>query len=200
MTKGVVTKMYEKYSIPTDPDYGMLLQSRYGTYLRHRCVLHHTKGVHKGDVLDLGCGTGLILDSMAGERIKPNSYVGVDMFPFVEPNMRKKAKAHGVKKCEFILKPEEVPFEELSLDGPFTVVLCIGVVSSGRYTSLWRLRNLISFMQRYAPHGAVTMLRQYADAVWEEGWVRFDGQDVADAVAKFGAKVLHTEREAIVIW
>ncbi len=59
-------------------DYFALNQGEYGTNLRHAAAaLERVEGL-TGNVLDLGCGTGLFLDKMIEQGIRPEYYLGMD--------------------------------------------------------------------------------------------------------------------------
>jgi SAM-dependent methyltransferase len=58
-----------------DPDFDGLDQGKFSTNLRHEKALSVWKG---GSLLDIGCGTGLILEKL---NPLPDEYFGVDIIP-----------------------------------------------------------------------------------------------------------------------
>jgi SAM-dependent methyltransferase len=62
-----------------DPDYDQLQQGRLMT--RHRHQFAATVVRSGARILDIGCGTALILDTLVAQGRTPAAYYGVDLFP-----------------------------------------------------------------------------------------------------------------------
>jgi len=80
----------------------------------------------EGDVLDLGCGTGAVLEGLLARGARPGSYLGVDLSPAMLARARAKlGLVPGVRLQRLDLRREPLPA------GPFDVVV-----------SAWALEHL----------------------------------------------------------
>ena len=77
-----------------DPDYDQLQQGRLMT--RHRHQFAATVVRPGARILDIGCGTGLILDTLVAQGRTPAAYYGVDLFPERLPLVAERLARYGL--------------------------------------------------------------------------------------------------------
>lgn len=91
-----------------------ILYSKYGK-ISCQDIFDHLKGKAFESLLDIGCGTGFLIDMLAKEH--PAKYVGLDL----SPEMVKQASDKEIPSATFVEgRSDELPFE----DNSFDVVTC----------------------------------------------------------------------------
>jgi len=171
---GVVTRFYrEKAAEGGDPDFDALDQGPERTKLRHEFVVDRVV-LPGAKVLDLGCGTALVLDTMAEMDRLPGYYLGVDLNSTLVGPVSRRLDEHGVIG-EFTCKPEGTRFEDMSIGSfMFDVVLCVGVVGHQGYHTYAHMRSLFHWMVTRATRGVITMQSPYGEVLGHHNQVKYD--------------------------
>jgi len=111
-------------------------------------ILEELKKIEFNDLLDVGCGTGPMIELLT-EEYPDRHYVGMDL----TPKMIEVANAKGLKNAEFIVgDSEDMPFENESFD----VLICAN--SFHHYPDPQKFFNEVKRVLR--PNG-VLVLRDY---------------------------------------
>ena len=192
-------RLAEAAALPSkEADYHALEQGEYGTNLRHKAVLDCTPGLG-GKVLDLGCGTGLLLDKMAERGKKPTRYYGVDaMQERCEPLMAR-LTALGINGT-FTAKPWDIRFEDMQFPH-MDAALLVGVMGFWGYHTQRHVRSIHRFMTRKASHGCITFpMIWHPEQMGDLYLRRWDVDDVKDLLYLSNNQVVVLEREFIVWW
>ena len=184
---------------PSEVDYHAIDQGRYGTTLRHRAVLDAVRGIDGGHVLDLGCGTGLLLDAMIERGDRPSWYIGVDGIAERQFMVRQRLVKHDVKGT-FIWKEMSKRFEDVSF--PYVdVVLCVGVMGYWGYHTQRHVKSMFAKMERLGDHGAMTFPMIYGpNNMSGDYYRRWDVSDVTDLLKIPENQVVILEREVVIYW
>ena len=182
---------------PREADYLALSQGEYGTRLRHSAVLDVVKNLDC-HVIDLGCGTGLILDAMVERGVKPLLYQGYDGMADLATHVLARLSKHRVEG-EFHLKPMETRFEDLSYS-LVDAALLVGVMGFHGYHTLLQARSIYQKMERTAQHGAITFPMIYDNEMGGPGYRRFDIDEVQSALHLPEKNIVKLEREFVIYW
>lgn len=135
MSKPFITEYYEEQIAAADAnkypdqtwDQTAMSQSAYGSHLMHTS-LPKVVDLHRKVVLDLGCGTGSMYETLAKERgVLPKLVVGVDLMPKFGEKFLERAEALGFDAL-FREKPQQESFLNQHYGTDFDVVLMIGIV------------------------------------------------------------------------
>lgn len=181
-----------------EADYHALEQGKFGTDIRHAAVLKHVKGLN-GSIVDLGCGTGLLLQAMAEAKVKPGHYMGVDSQPERKAPLMERLAALGIPG-EFMLKGWEVPFEVLDLPRS-SACLMVGVMGFWGYHTQRHVKSAFDFMTKVGRHGCITFpmiwdSQQMGD-LYLRRWATTDVQDLLNLPDE---QVVALEREFLIWW
>lgn len=174
---------YEKHRRPNDPHgYHALLDE-----LESELVERHGKGL---DVLECGCGTGLLLERFAGFA---RSAKGIDL----SPRMLEKARERGLDVCEGSVT--ELPFEDASFDVTCSFKVLAHVPQIGKalaemarvtrpggiiLAEFYNPLSLRSLAKRALPAGKISEGRRESDV-----YTRFDPPWVIPRILPPGAKL-----------
>lgn len=158
MTKSVEA-LYRDYlqragDDPDAADYLALHQGREGTSRRHSEVLK-VLTFEGARMLDIACGTGLLLDEIVRRGQRPGYYLGVDLLPEREPHVKARLEKYGIKG-EFRANPPGVELQDVIV-GEFDVAVAIGLCGFEGFARPDEIKDLILLMQKHAPHGGVTV-------------------------------------------
>ena len=134
-------------------DYLALDQGEYGTALRHAAVLDVVKGLD-GNVLDLGCGTGMILDGIVARGLRPAYYLGMDGLADRRQPVLDRLQRYGIEG-RFQHTPMAIRFEDVMM--PYVdAVLFVGVMGYWGYHSQRHVRSIHDKLRRIGKHGCIT--------------------------------------------
>lgn len=159
-------------------DYAELDQGVVGTRNRHRKVVDLLGAyIKKGVLLDYGCGTGLLLDSLIEMDCKPDYYIAVDFLPEREEHVMKRAKKYGVT-TKFICG------EILHTAFPADVALAIGIAGPPPFAGVFRVAGLVGHMRSTAPRGMITAPMPWREHYGTARQMFFDPLDI-DAALKY---------------
>jgi hypothetical protein len=185
-------------STPTEEaDYLVLDQSRYGTGLRHDAVVHNLCGLG-GVVVDLGCGTGLLLERIVQAEFRPTFHLGVDGLPEREVPLalrRQRLRIPG----SFWFKPSEAPFWDLDVHG-YTTAMAIGIAGYPGLDTGPAITRLVGWMRDAAHYGAISFPIIYPDIAPSPYLTRWKADDLCSLPGLGGASMIKLEREVVVIW
>lgn len=181
-----------------DLDTEGLDQTQIGAMSRYQGVCDVLNEHFQGSVLvDLGCGTGALLDFLALRSWLPKKYIGVDMFENRSDHVMSRGHTHRVD-AEFVFKPPEMRFEDWG-DGPRgDIGVMIGVIGLWDYSRYLDLKAVHRWMLQRYRHGAITVPTRYdaflghPDAAW------FDFQDLQYFLQ--WQKVVEIHRHLVVYW
>ena len=183
---------------PSEADYHALDQSEYGTKLRHEAVVNNVPKLD-GHVLDLGCGTGLILEKMIEKGKKPAYYHGVDGMPEREKPLYARLQRLGVRGV-FEHKPWDESFEELPLPR-CDAALFVGVMGYCGYHTNRSAKAIRNQMMRAAVHGAITFPMIWGPSEMGGGYLRrWDPTDILDLYGPLTNNIVTLEREFVIYW
>lgn len=183
---------------PVEADYHALEQGVYGTDIRHRAVLEAVP--LGGSVLDLGCGTGLILDKIAGAGVKPQTYVGVDGMVERQPAVLERLARYGIPG-EFRHKPMDIRFEDTTGLPYVTTVLFVGIMGFSGYHTQRHVSSIHSFLTGISLHGCITFpMIWHANQMGDLYLRRWDVTDVQDLLGLDQKDIFVLEREFLIRW
>jgi SAM-dependent methyltransferase len=179
-------------------DYFALNQGEYGTHLRHTAVLDCVEGLD-GNVLDLGCGTGLFLDKMIEQGIRPKYYLGMDGMPERHDPVSERLARHGVQG-RFQEKPWNARFEDVMM--PYVdAVLFVGMMGYWGYHSQRHVVSIHNKLKRVSKHGCVTFPMIYDPNSMGDSYLRrWEVNDVKDLLQLGTDNIKIIEREFVIYW
>ena len=181
-----------------EADYHALEQGEYGTNLRHAAVIKHTRGL-SGRVLDLGCGTGLLLDKMSRANIKPAQYFGVDSSEDRREPLTTRFEKLGIDG-RFLGKPWDMRFEDMELPS-MDCALLVGVMGFWGYHTQRHVKSIHGYMHQKASHGCITF-----PMIWDSQQMgdlylrRWEPTDVLDLLGLKSSSCITLEREFLIVW
>lgn len=183
-------------------DYDALEQGPDGTMLRHRAVVAKLgQWIGQGPMLDLGCGTGLLLDSLQELCVLPKSYTGVDFIQrddFFERARRVKIDTTFVRDdvrhfTESVRTPQE-----------YTTVIAAGLVGMVPFQSLMKIKDLVHSMRWAGQHGIITIPSQHEGFLGCAEQAHFAMEDARAIFAWYGMADMryeqHSPKEFIFWW
>lgn len=158
MTKSV-DALYRDYlnradGDPSEADYLALHQGREGTSRRHQEVLK-VLDFQNAAVLDIACGTGLILDEIVEAGQRPSLYIGTDLLPERMNHISQRLGKYGIPGG-FYATPPGVSVTDV-IDMKFDVAIAVGLCGFEGFATPIEIEQLIRTMQLYAPSGCVTV-------------------------------------------
>lgn len=187
----------------SDPDYDGLHQGRDGTKLRHDNVIAVLRD--HGDLygiktlVDFGCGTALLLQSMSDHGHLPERYIGIDFLEERYSHVMNRANALDVK-ADFIVGENiaAVPSEVFNQVG--AAVVAIGIMGYPGLQSLRSIREFVTQLRSCFRHGVITVPRHMPERLGEAEMARYDSDDVAEALGRraFSYREIHTD--TLVFW
>lgn len=174
-------------------DYTSLAQSPDTTRARHLFALSM---MQQDDlVMDVGCGTGLLLHSMRSMGLQPSHYRGLDMFEEVIEIARKRADAMHLASTFVHVKgslTHEIEARRADM------VFCLGVMGYGDgsgdpddFTTPHRVGTVLKILRSNSLRGAVSLPLAAPPAKDEDGFHRFTVNEVMDIASKAGGLGLH---------
>jgi SAM-dependent methyltransferase len=184
---------------PEEADYLALSQGQYGTELRHKAVVR-AMPANPGRVLDLGCGTGLLLERICHERGKPTYYHGVDGLHERKAAFMARATQFGV--CSrFTVKPMQQPFWNRRYVAYYDVVLLVGVMGFYGLHTHQHIGAMVHHMQHAGTHGVVTFPICYGHIVGgDENYMRWPLEDLQSHPKLIGKHCQILDREGVFSW
>lgn len=185
---------------PEQFDYHGQDQGEYGTNLRHKAVVEVAERLD-GSILELGCGTGLLIEEIVACGKKPEYYAGVDGILERKEPFEQRLKMHKIAG-EFIHKPMDVPFETGGLPVGFSLVLCVGVCGYWGYHTVARVNVLYKAMRRMGRHGVMTFPMVYGpNGMGSENLRRWEVDEIVSVLcpARYSS-VKKLEREFLIYW
>lgn len=174
-------------------DYRSLAQSPDTTGKRHTFALSMMK--QNDLVMDVGCGTGLLLCGMQAAGLRPAHYRGLDLFQKVIDVARKRAdEMHLAATFVRVTGPLIREVEARRAD----VVFCLGVMGYGDgrggpddFTSPHRISEFVRVLKASSPRGAVSLPLACPPAKDEDGFHRFTAEEVIEVAVGTGGVGLH---------
>ena len=119
-------------------------------------ILDELRGISFDSLLDVGCGTGPMIELLAGEY-PDKQYTGIDL----TPNMIKKANDKNLKNARFIVgDSEDLPFDEESFDA---------VICANSFHHYPNPQKFFDGVNRVLRRGGYLILRDYTSlepVVW----------------------------------
>lgn len=158
-----VDRLYRRYldkaaGDPAEDDYEALHQGREGTRKRHAHTLAAIP-LRDKKVLDIACGTALILDAAFAADQLPHYYFGTDLLPEREEHVLAriaKLNMWGGFAATPVGTTLNYAVGAADVD-EFDVALAIGLAGFEGFATEDEIGALIEEMRKYAPHGAVTV-------------------------------------------
>ncbi len=109
-----LSKKWFDNQAPVYDEKNVILYSKYGK-ISCQNIFDYLKNKKYNKLLDVGCGTGLLIDMLSKECNK--EFVGLDL----SPEMIKEAKKKNIKNAKFVEgRSDELPFE----NNTFDIVTC----------------------------------------------------------------------------
>jgi SAM-dependent methyltransferase len=173
---------YKALLVKDDPDYAQLDQGKFGTEYRHNTVVDALgrEAFHGVPVVDFGCGTGLILETISARGWTPSAYFGMDMLTERREHVFARGKKLGIEKVEFLAVPPEVGIEYLSdLARPGRTGLCIGVAGYDTIRDNRGVSDLVDALRDFS-HWSFTLPAIRETMGLGERGVTFDPDDLPD--------------------
>lgn len=204
MSKELYQKLLAEF--PDDRDYLALDQGPASTKRRHQLVADRMNTLGKR-VLDLGCGTGVMLDNLSAAGQLPKSYLGVDFIDRSEDVLARADKL-GVDG-EFVVGDIGAALHGEALKrNHFDVVAAIGVVGTNPFSTLSALAALVKAMKWIVPitGGIVTLPMARPEFLGCPHQAHFSPTDVhivfRSPATRVGPYFLeaHTDREMVIWW
>lgn len=188
---------------PGDLDYAGLDQGPEGTGKRHWAAIDNVK-LNGKSVLDLGCGTGLLLKTLDSQGIRPSWYLGTDLLAEREDMVRSRLAETRVEGSFLQLDLNEHRWLKLPV-GRFDSVLALGLMGPEPFHTYASLRRLIENMRLVGDHGVVTIPMMRPGFLGCEYQAHFDYRDVFDflpTLPKYTKITLakNTEKEMFIWW
>ena len=179
-------------------DYYALNQGEYGTNLRHAAVLEKVEGL-TGNVMDLGCGTGLFLDKMIEAGIRPEYYLGMDGMAERHVPVNERLAKHGVQG-RFQHKPWDIRFEDVMM--PYVdAALFVGMMGYWGYHTQRHVVSMHNKLKRVSKHGCMTFPMIYdANSMGDSYLRRWEVNDVKDLLLLGTDNIKILEREFVIYW
>jgi SAM-dependent methyltransferase len=179
-------------------DYLALDQGEYGTALRHSAVLECVEGL-SGNVLDLGCGTGLFLDKLIERGMRPEYYLGMDGMPERHAPVNERLARHGVAG-RFQHKPWDIRFEDVMM--PYVdAALFVGMMGYWGYHTQRHVVSMHNKLKRVSKHGCMTFPMIYdANSMGDSYLRRWEVNDVKDLLLLNSDNIKILERELVIYW
>lgn len=160
---------------PDDPDYAALEQGPMSTARRHSLVAKHLDPTGRS-ILDLGCGTGLLMETLVENHTAPSRYVGVDFLPEREDAVLERARKLMVE-AEFVAA--DVREFLMTTKEQFDLVVAPGLVGFFPFHSITLVLDLTMMMQGVGATGLITLPRPYDGFLGCAHQAHFDVSDVA---------------------
>jgi len=200
MTEHPVEAHYRKKrkDAPADPDFAALDQGRASSLRRYELVSRLVRAMD-GRLLDLGCGTAAILDTLNGLGKLPLRYTGVDGFMPNEEAVMRRFRQYQLAGW-FEWKPMEQPFEAL-IRGGFDAAVCIGVAGFWGLHTNRQLTSLQEYMAACARYGCIVIPQAYMHNQLGDLHIRrWPTQDIRQLFPASTCKVFETDREIFLYW
>lgn len=156
-----VDRLYRDYLAraegqPGEADYLALHQGPEGTRRRHEFALT-VCNIDSTRVLDVACGTALILDAARARGQQPLHYVGTDLLPERAPHVEKRLRDYHMKGAFFATPVGTALKDVLPETWEFDIAMAIGLCGFEGFASPGEIGNLIKTLQSYAEHGCVSV-------------------------------------------
>jgi hypothetical protein len=159
-------------------DYEGLSQTERSTKIRHSNAVALFGKVQT--LIDIGCGTGLVLESFAEQGCLPDHYIGVDMFFDCGSATMERTEKLGVPAV-YIHKPEEISFATV-LPWLHGAGLAIGVAGYGALSNAAAIGDLLNLMMESMSPGYVTVPLLFEGALNEPHVTRFSEDELSEVV------------------
>jgi 2-polyprenyl-3-methyl-5-hydroxy-6-metoxy-1,4-benzoquinol methylase len=182
-------------------DYDALDQGPQGTGMRHLVVTSLLGAIIAGGrIMDLGCGTGLLLKDLSEKGLHPSYYVGVDFLPERRPFVERRLKEYEVNG-RFIQGDITDVLSWSSLER-FDAVTMVGVMGPHPFTTITGAMNLLRVMKHRSRRGIMSFPRQRPGMLGVPHQAHFDPDDVIAIVHAFDINVnMHIpEGNDLFIW
>lgn len=188
-----------------DPDYEALNQGQVKTAERHEKALSFTfSSKTTPSVLDVGCGTGLILEGLVAKDVRPSLYRGVDLLEERRAHVQARLDKYGIHGGYECTDPSKSFRDQFREFGSFDAGLAIGIAGFAGCHTHGLLMDLVSALYYRCKNGFVTFPYYYDQAVLgHDHLCRFDVSDVQSRVKLMNldrVQIGTMEREAFLWW
>lgn len=139
-------------------------QNEVGTKVRHAEVARHVSP--KSTILDLGAGTGLLLDELNLYGKLPMTHFAVDMMEERLPPLMERWAKYRINGLFMKTDPDTPFYENVALDmiHPHTLV-AVGICGYHGLHTIRRVKKFMDWAVKKAPEGVVTFPMQYGNVV-----------------------------------
>jgi len=142
-TKEEMSKFYDKFSESYD---NSIKSTNYNINAAEFLIDKLKKHIKKGELLDLGAGTGLITEMFVKEGFKPATLVD-----YSQGMLNKAKKIKSLKGCKFI----KADIRKLDLHKKFDLVLSFFSFGSSSYFDKEELDKILKIAQNHTKEGGI---------------------------------------------
>lgn len=202
MNRKETEDFYRTLLKPENSEYDQLSSGKESTDKRHVTALElvDTEG---SIVLDVGCGTGLLLEKIKDYNIK--YYYGIDIFMERKPYVMDRLEKSGING-QFICLPtdydliEFLKYFQLVLTEK-TSLFCIQMLGTGEFYSPRKIFSFLTQVRKMSHTGIVIFARKYKDSTEEPHLKRIPDRTIKKWVENLDVKYdrIH-EWEHTIFW
>jgi len=187
----------------TESDYDKLDQGEFSTNVRHEKAAAHIAQHNHKSILDIGCGTGLILDRIDAVEL----YHGIDIYSerLIELSKRVAAKNPGEFKFN-LARTENFDSFLNDVDGAtatyvYDYAIVMGPIGYSTISQEDDLQNLVEFLMEIASAGCITIptkTDEWSGHDWLIGFDRKFVENIAPGISVETTK--QNGQEVILTW